>query len=76
VSDIVGEITRATGEQASEIGRVSVAVTELDLMTQQNAALVEQSAAAAESLQGQAEKLRRIVATFRLGERETRTLRG
>jgi methyl-accepting chemotaxis protein len=66
VSDIIGEITAASSEQSSGIGQVNVAVTQLDQMTQQNAALVEQSAAAAESLKEQARKLSGVVSTFRL----------
>src|SRR5207249_10337976 len=66
VSDIIGEITAASSEQSSGIGQVNTAVTQLDQMTQQNAALVEQSAAAAESLKEQARKLSGVVSTFRL----------
>jgi methyl-accepting chemotaxis protein len=66
VSDIIGEITAAAAEQSDGIGQVNVAVTQLDQMTQQNAALVEQSAAAAESLKDQAAQLTRAVATFKL----------
>ncbi len=66
VSDIIGEITAATSEQSGELGQVNVAVTHLDQMTQQNAALVEQSAAAAESLKDQADKLAGVVSVFRL----------
>ena len=67
VQDIIGEISSATSEQTSGIGQVSDAVTQLDQMTQQNAALVEQSAAAAESLKQQAGSLSQVVATFKLG---------
>jgi methyl-accepting chemotaxis protein len=67
VSDIIGEITAASGEQSDGIGQVNVAVNQLDQMTQQNAALVEQSAAAAESLKEQASQLTRVVQVFRLG---------
>ena len=66
VSDIIGEITAAAGEQSDGIGQVNVAVTQLDQMTQQNAALVEQSAAAAESLKDQAARLGQVVQVFRL----------
>ncbi len=66
VSDIVGEITAASGEQSDGIGQVNVAVSQLDQMTQQNAALVEQSAAAAQSLKDQAGRLAQVVAVFRL----------
>ena len=66
VSDIIGEITAASAEQSDGIGQINGLVTQLDQMTQQNAALVEQSAAAAESLKDQASKLASVVATFRL----------
>jgi methyl-accepting chemotaxis protein len=66
VSDIIGEISTAAAEQSTGIGQVNRAVTDLDHMTQQNAALVEQSAAAAESLREQAGTLTSLVATFRL----------
>ncbi len=66
VSDIIGEITAAAGEQSDGIGQVNVAVTQLDQMTQQNAALVEESAAASQSLNDQAARLNATVAVFRL----------
>ncbi|PXW96167.1 methyl-accepting chemotaxis protein [Sphaerotilus hippei] len=66
VSDIIGEITAAATEQSNELGQVNMAVTQLDQMTQQNAALVEQSAAAAESLKDQAVRLASVVTIFRL----------
>jgi methyl-accepting chemotaxis protein len=66
VSDMIGEISSASNEQSEGIGNVNVAVTELDQMTQQNAALVEQSAAAAESLREQALRLAQVVSAFRL----------
>ncbi len=66
VRDIIGEISAAASEQSSGIGEVNGAVTDLDRMTQQNAALVEQSAAAAESLKDQAHRLAQVVGTFRL----------
>ena len=68
VSDIIGEITAAAAEQSEGIGQVNVAVNQLDQMTQQNAALVEESAAAAESLKDQATRLSTMVQTFRLSE--------
>ena len=67
VSDIIGEITAAANEQSQGIGQVNTAVTQLDQMTQQNAALVEQSAAAAESLKDQASSLQNMLGGFRLG---------
>ncbi|MGC3985119.1 MAG: methyl-accepting chemotaxis protein [Pseudorhodoferax sp.] len=66
VSDIVGEISTAARSQSQEIADVNATVTQLDQMTQQNAALVEQSTAAAQSLHDQAERLRHAVAAFRL----------
>jgi methyl-accepting chemotaxis protein len=66
VTDIIGEITAASAEQSSGLGQINGAVTQLDQMTQQNAALVEESAAAAESLREQAGRLAGLVATFRL----------
>ncbi|WP_235582322.1 methyl-accepting chemotaxis protein, partial [Rhizobacter sp. Root1221] len=67
VSDIIGEITATSAEQSDGIGQVNTSVTQLDQMTQQNAALVEESAAAAESLNDQATRLREIVNKFQLG---------
>jgi methyl-accepting chemotaxis protein len=66
VSDIIGEIMAATSEQSDGIGQVNVAVNQLDQMTQQNAALVEESAAAAESLKEQAARLAQVVQIFRI----------
>jgi methyl-accepting chemotaxis protein len=66
VSDIIGEISAAATEQSSGIGQVNNAVVQLDQMTQQNAALVEESAAAAESLKEQATRLSGVVSRFRL----------
>jgi methyl-accepting chemotaxis protein len=66
VSDIIGEITAAAAEQSLGIDQVSGSVSQLDQMTQQNAALVEQSAAAAESLKSQATRLAELVSVFRL----------
>jgi len=66
VTDIIGEITAASAEQSDGIGLVNNSITHLDQMTQQNAALVEESAAAAESLKQQAGSLTKVVGTFRL----------
>ncbi|MBP6901245.1 MAG: HAMP domain-containing protein [Burkholderiaceae bacterium] len=66
VTDIIGEISSAATEQSQGIAQVNGAVGSLDQMTQQNAALVEQSAAAAESLRDQARSLGGLVATFRI----------
>ena len=66
VSDIIGEISAASSEQSHGISQVNGAVMELDQMTQQNAALVEESAAAAESLREQAQRLADVVSMFKL----------
>ncbi|MDI3509532.1 MAG: hypothetical protein PWQ61_297 [Betaproteobacteria bacterium] len=66
VSAFIKDITTAANEQSQGMGQVNQAVSQLDQMTQQNAALVEQSAAAAASLREQAQKLAALVATFRL----------
>ncbi len=66
VSDIIGEVTASAAEQSTGIGQVNQAVTELDQMTLQNAALVEQSAAAAESLREQAARMSDVVGAFRV----------
>jgi methyl-accepting chemotaxis protein len=66
VADLIGEISAATVEQTSGIGQVSGAVAQLDQVTQQNAALVEESAAAAESLRHQASRLVEAVQVFRV----------
>ncbi len=67
VTDVIGEISAATSEQTTGLRQVNQAVAGLDQMTQQNAALVEESAAAAESLAEQSRALSAVVATFRLG---------
>jgi len=72
VTDLLGEIASATMEQNSGIGLVNNAVSQLDKMTQQNAALVEQSAAAAASLREQAAQLAQAVAIFQVGQQESR----
>ena len=66
VSDIIGEISATSTIQTKGISHVNATVAELDQMTQQNAALVEQSAAAAESLREQAQRLAQLVSTFKL----------
>ncbi len=66
VSDIVSEISAASAEQSSGVAQVGQAITRMDQGTQQNAALVEQSAAAADSLKQQAEQLVSAVAVFKL----------
>ena len=66
VTDIMGEINAASSEQASGVSQVGEAVVQMDQVTQQNAALVEQMAAAAGSLRSQAQDLVATVSTFRL----------
>ena len=67
VSEIIGEITNASSEQSPGIGQVNQAVAQFDQMTRQNATLVEESAAAAESLKEQARRLSEVVEVCRLG---------
>ena len=66
VSSIMNEIATASLEQSAGIEQVNQAIAQMDDITQQNAALVEQAAAASESLQMQAEKLEELMKTFRL----------
>jgi methyl-accepting chemotaxis protein len=67
VKQMIAEISQASSEQQDGIEQINQAVTQLDHGTQQNAALVEQAAAAATSLKDQAEKLAQIVQVFQLG---------
>ncbi|AOJ76273.1 methyl-accepting chemotaxis protein [Burkholderia ubonensis] len=68
VTDIMGEIAAASEEQSGGIDQVARAVTQMDEVTQQNAALVEEAAAAAQSLDEQAARLRETVAVFQLDD--------
>ncbi|HZW26659.1 MAG TPA: methyl-accepting chemotaxis protein [Gallionella sp.] len=68
VTDIMSEITAASAEQSRGIEQVNTAITQMDEVTQQNAALVEEAAAAAESLEEQAQNLAVAVATFKVDE--------
>jgi len=72
VTDIMGEISAASAEQSSGVTQVGTAVSQMDQVTQQNAALVEESAAAAESLKTQARQLVQAVAVFKLSQAEIR----
>jgi methyl-accepting chemotaxis protein len=65
VSDMIGAITDATAQQASGIGHVTSTMNQLDQMTQQNAAMVEEGASAAQSLKDQADQLSQAMAGFR-----------
>jgi methyl-accepting chemotaxis protein len=67
VSDLIAEITASTSEQRDGIGQVNQAVTNLDQMTQQNAALVEESSAAATAMHDQARRLAEVVSVFNVG---------
>ena len=74
VADIIGEIAASSLEQSTGINQVNTAVTSMDEVTQQNAALVEQAAAAAESLVDQANALTDAISVFKLeGNYATRT---
>ncbi len=66
VTDIMGEISAASNEQAQGVAQVGEAITQMDQATQQNAALVEESSAAADSLKSQAQQLVQAVAVFKL----------
>ena len=70
VTDIMGEISAASSEQSAGVAQVGEAITQMDQATQQNAALVEESAAAAESLKLQAQQLVQAVAVFKLSAGE------
>lgn len=68
VAEIMSEITAASQEQSSGIGQVNQAVTQMDEVTQQNAALVEEAAASAESLENQAKDLAGAISIFKVGQ--------
>ena len=74
VTDIMGEISTASREQEAGIEQINQAITELDTVTQQNAALVEEAAASAGSLQDQASSLSQVVSVFNLGGMQTRSI--
>ncbi|WP_183440010.1 methyl-accepting chemotaxis protein [Pseudoduganella violacea] len=69
VTDIMSDITAASTEQAQGIEQINRAVTEMDTVTQQNAALVEEASAAAQAMQDQAGNLSHMVSVFKLGAR-------
>ena len=75
VADIMGEISAASTEQSQGVAQVGEAITQMDHVTQQNAALVEESAAAAASLKQQAQQLVEAVAVFRLDHATVTTRR-
>ncbi|MCK6749953.1 methyl-accepting chemotaxis protein [Enterobacter cloacae] len=73
VTDIMGEIASASDEQSRGIDQVGLAVSEMDRVTQQNASLVEESAAAAAALEEQASRLTQAVAVFRIQQGQAST---
>jgi methyl-accepting chemotaxis protein-1 (serine sensor receptor) len=76
VTDIMGEISAASNEQSAGVAQVGEAVMQMDQVTQQNAALVEEMAAAASSLKAQAQELVETVSVFTLAEDATRPAHG
>ena len=68
VTDIMGEISAASADQTAGIERVGMAIAEMNQVTHQNAALVDQAAAAAKSLQDQAQQLEEVVSTFKISD--------
>jgi methyl-accepting chemotaxis protein len=70
VADLMSEIATASAEQSEGIGQINLSIASMDDATQQNAALVEQAAAAAKSLQDQAARLEQVVSVFKLDELE------
>jgi methyl-accepting chemotaxis protein len=67
VTDIVGEISAASHEQTQGIEQINQAITQMDQVTQQNAALVEETAAASEAMREQAAGLSQAVSAFKIG---------
>ncbi len=72
VADLMGEVTASTQDQSSGIEQINQAVGQMDTVTQQNAALVEEAAAASQSLEQQAKALVQVVSVFQLGNRASR----
>ncbi|EJL80858.1 methyl-accepting chemotaxis protein [Herbaspirillum sp. CF444] len=75
VTDIVGEISSASEEQSDGIEQINLAITQMDEVTQKNAALVEEAAAAAQSMQHQAGTLLEVVSIFKLGAEQSASAR-
>jgi methyl-accepting chemotaxis protein len=75
VTDIMQEIAAASGEQSRGIKQVNQAITQMDEVTQQNAALVEEAAAASQSLEDQGRQLNESIAFFRLSAAANSTLK-
>jgi methyl-accepting chemotaxis protein len=76
VTDIMGEISMASQEQEAGIAQINHAITEMDTVTQQNAALVEEAAAAAEAQQDQAQQLSQLVGVFKLAAQQSQAVAG
>lgn len=74
VSDVISEITSASNEQTVGIEQINIAIVQMDEVTQQNASLVEEAAAAAESMQDQARNLSELVSVFRLNAMQSVTV--
>ncbi|MCH7629914.1 MAG: HAMP domain-containing protein [Proteobacteria bacterium] len=72
INALIGDIAAAANEQATRLGQVNSAMGEMDRMTQQNAAMVEESSAATRSLSAEADRLAELVSQFRTRDRETR----
>jgi methyl-accepting chemotaxis protein len=76
VRRLIGHMVTSAKHQSAGIGQVTEAVSQLDTVTQQNAALVEESAAVASSLVQQAERLHRVVSQFSLEDTTALTVNG
>ncbi|WP_081768627.1 methyl-accepting chemotaxis protein [Herbaspirillum sp. RV1423] len=76
VTDIVSEISTSSREQSDGIEQVNLAITQMDQVTQENAALVEQSAAAAQAMQNQAGQLSELMGTFKLDDDAHQVVKG
>lgn len=74
VTDVMSDIMKASQEQTSGLGEINTAITQMDQMTQQNAALVEEAAAATAALQSQASDLAQLVSVFQLEAESTEDL--
>ncbi|EPC01244.1 hypothetical protein L861_11765 [Litchfieldella anticariensis FP35 = DSM 16096] len=68
ITDVIGEISTGAKEQSQGIGQVNTAITELDNMTQHNAAMVEESSTAADEMREQVERMNALLASFRLND--------
>ncbi|MES1200259.1 MAG: methyl-accepting chemotaxis protein [Pseudomonadota bacterium] len=73
ISGLVSEISASTQEQSTGLGQVNTAINQMDQVTQQNAAMVEESTAASHSLAGEADGLSKLVAHFKIGAAAVRT---